>query len=177
MTLRRDRQEDKASTSPSAYFVGDRNPSVQSSDNMSSQIVSSAAQNRQLHLNATRKILQESKECVKRSIDEVAMEISRYRHVAKMYFKMDYLEQTCQDTKEMVDGYLETLNEIMISFQAALDPYLRTTDDGINYFYRWVAPQWVAQTYGNIMCNMANYMAITSRLANGMIFANANKRG
>jgi hypothetical protein len=52
-----------------------------------------------------------------------------------MYFKMDYLEQTCQNIKEILDGYLETLNEIMISFQSGLDPYLPTHDDEINYLY------------------------------------------
>ncbi len=166
MTVRRDWQEDKASASSSSYSVGDRNSSIQSTDNISSQIVSGAAENRQLHLNATRKILQESKGCVKRSIDEVTMEISRYS---------PYLEQICHYTRDAVDSYLEMLNEVMIAFHAALDPYLRTTDDGINYFYRWVAPRWVAQTYRNILCEMANYVVITSRSANSMIFANTNK--
>jgi hypothetical protein len=98
------------------------------------------------------------------------MEISHHSQVAKMYFKTDYLEQTCQGTKE--DSYLETVNEIMISFQSALDPYLRTHDDGINYFCCWVAPIWAAQTHRNTLCNMANYMAITIRLANAMVLPN-----
>jgi hypothetical protein len=166
MTVRRDWQEDKAPASSSSYFVGDRNPSIQSTGNISSQMVSGATENRQLHLNATRKILQESKGCLKRSIDEVTMEISCYS---------PYLEQTCHYTRDIVDRYLEMLNEVMIAFQAALDPYLRTADDGINYFYRWVAPRWIAQTYRNMLCEMANYVVITSRLANSMIFANTNK--
>ena len=62
------------------------------------------------------------------------MEISRHSQIAKIYFKTDYLKQTCQDTKDVVDRYLEAVNKIMISFQSALDPYLRTHDDGINYF-------------------------------------------
>jgi hypothetical protein len=35
-----------------------------------------------------------------------------------------------------------------------------------------VAPIWAAQTYRNAICNMANYMAITIRLANAMVFPN-----
>jgi hypothetical protein len=165
MTVRRECQEDEAPASSSSYSLGDRNSSI-STGNISSQMVSSATENRQLHLNATRKILQESKGCVKRSIDEVTMEISRYS---------PYLEQTCHYTRDIVDSHLEMLNEIMIAFQAALDPYLRTTDDGINYFYRWVAPRWIAQTYRNMLCEMANYVVITSRSANRMIIANTDK--
>jgi hypothetical protein len=129
-------------------------------------------ENLQLHLNATRKILQERKDCIKKTIDEATMEISRHSQIAKIYFKTDYLKQTCQDTKDVVDRYLEAVNKIMISFQSALDPYLRTHDDGINYFCRWVAPIWAAQTYRNTICNMANYMAITIRLANAMVLPN-----
>ena len=57
MTVRREEQEDKTSTSPSSYFAKDKSSTVQSTDNMSSQTVSSNTENRQLHLNATRKIL------------------------------------------------------------------------------------------------------------------------
>jgi hypothetical protein len=166
ITVRRDWQEDKASTPSSSYSLADRNSSIQSTGNISSQMVSSVTENRQLHLNATRKILLESKGCVKSSIDEVTMEISRYS---------PYLEQTCHYTSDIIDSYLEMLNEITIAFQAAIDPYLRTPDDGINYFYRWVAPRWIAQTYRNMLCEMANYVVITSRSANSMIFANTNK--
>jgi galactokinase/mevalonate kinase-like predicted kinase len=133
---------------------------------MASQIVRNATENQRLHLHATRMILQESKDCIKKSIDEVIMEISQY-----MAAVMGYHDQSYQNTKEIVDNSLEILNETVISFQSALDPYLRTHDDGINYFYRWVAPRWAAQTYRNTICNMANYMAITFRLANAMVFS------
>jgi hypothetical protein len=133
MTVRREWREDKTSTSPSSYFAGDRSSTVQPTDNMSSQIVSSTTENQPLHLNATRKILQESKDCIKKSIDEATMEISRYSQVAK-----DYRDQTCQDTKEIVDNSLETLNEIMISFQSALDPYLHTRCESTIFTTGWL---------------------------------------
>ena len=162
----RERQEDKRLASHSHCFGENRSPILQPSDN-TDQIESNAAENQRLHLHATRMILQESKDCIKKFIDEAIMEISPY-----MLAAMGYHDQTCQNAKEIADISLETLNEIMISFQSALDPYLRTHDDGINYFYRWVAPIWAAQTYRNTICNMANYMAITIRLANAMVLPN-----
>jgi hypothetical protein len=50
--------------------------------------------------------------------------------------------------------------------------FLEYRDYGINYFYHWVVPKWVAQTYRNILCNTANYMVVTSRLANSLISVN-----
>jgi hypothetical protein len=166
MTARREWQEDKRSTSPSSYLAVDRNSTVQPTRDTASQI-SAAKENQRLHLHATRMILEENKDSIKKSIDEATLEISRYTQALK-----DYQEQTCQDTKEIVDSYLETLNEIIISFQSDLDPYIRTNDDGINYFYQWVAPRLAAQTYRNTIYNIANNMLVTTRLANSMIFAN-----
>jgi hypothetical protein len=62
MTGRREWWEDKTSTSPSSYFTEDKSSSIQSTDNVSSQIVSSNTKNQQLHVNATRKILKEIKD-------------------------------------------------------------------------------------------------------------------
>lgn len=158
------RQDDKRLAS---HFGGDRISTVQPSDNTASQIVSNATENQRLHLHATRQILQESKDCIKKFIDGAIMEFSPY-----MAAVMGYHDQAYQNTKEIADISLEILNEAAISFQSSLDPYLRTHDDGINYFYRWVAPIWAAQTYRNTICNMANYMAITIRLANAMVLPN-----
>ena len=135
----RERQEDKRLTS---HFDGDRIPTVRPSDNTESQIVSNATENQQLHLHATRLILQESKDCIKKFIDGAIMEFSPY-----MAAVMGHDDQTYKNTMQIADISLEILNEAAISFQSALDPYLRTHDDGINYFYRWVAPIWAAQTY------------------------------
>jgi hypothetical protein len=164
-----ERQEDKRLTSNSSYLGGNRSLTVQPSDNnnIASHIVSNATENQRLHLLATRMILQESKDCIKKSIDEAIMEISPYMDAI-----MGYHDQGYQNTKEIVDNSLEILYDAVISFQSALDPYLRTEDDGINYFYRWVAPTWAAQTYKNTICKMANYMAITFRLSNIMVISN-----
>jgi hypothetical protein len=152
----REGQENKRLAS---HFGGDRISTVQPSDNTASQIVGNATENQRLHLHATRLILQESKDCISKFIDEAIMEFSPYMAAAIM----GYDDQTYKNTMEIADISLEILNEAAISFQSALDPYLRTPDDGINYFYRWVAPIWGAQTYRNTICNMANYMAITIR--------------
>jgi len=163
-----ERQEDKGLASYSSYFGWNKSPTVQpSSDITASQIISNATENQRLHLYTTRMILQESKDCIKKFIDEVMMEMSPYTVAV-----MGYHDQTCQNTKEIVDSYMEILTETVISFQSALDPYIRTHDDGINYFYRWVAPMWAAQSYRNTICNMANYMVITIRAVNAMVIPN-----
>jgi hypothetical protein len=160
----RERQEDKRLAS---HFGGNRISPMQPSDNTASQIVSNAMENQRLHLQSTRKILQDSKDCIKKFIDEAIIEFAPYSTTL-----MGYHDQTYQNTKEIADMFLEILNEAAISFQSALDPYLRTHDDGINYFYRWVAPIWIAQTYRNTICNMVNYMVITIKLANTIVFPN-----
>jgi hypothetical protein len=88
---------------------------------IASHIVSNATENQRLHLLATRMILQESKDCIKKSIDEAIMEISPYMDAI-----MGYHDQGYQNTKEIVDNSLEILYDAVISFQSALDPYLRT---------------------------------------------------
>jgi hypothetical protein len=162
----RERQEDKRLASHSHCFGENRSPILQPSDN-TDQIESNAAENQRLHLHATRMILQESKDCIKKFIDEAIIEFAPYSTTL-----MGYHDQTYQNTKEIADIFLEILNEAAFSFQSALDPYLRTHDDGINYFYRWVAPIWIAQTYRNTICNMVNYMVITIKLANAIVFPN-----
>lgn len=64
MTGRIEWREDKTSTSPSSYFTEDKSSTIQSTDNVSSEIVSSNTVDQQLHLNATRKILKEIKDCI-----------------------------------------------------------------------------------------------------------------
>jgi hypothetical protein len=168
----RERQEDKRLASYSSSLGGNRSPTMQSSHVTTSRIESNTTENQRLHLHATRIILQESKDCITKFIDEVMMEISPYSAAV-----IGYHDQTCQNTKEVVDRYIEILNEIVISFQSALDPYIRTHDDGINYFYRWVVPVWAAQAYRNTVCSMANYLAINIKLANAMVFPNMKDLG
>jgi hypothetical protein len=70
MTARREWQEDKRSPSPSSYFAGDRNSTVQPAHDTESQITSATPENQRLHLHATRMTLEENKDNIKKSIDE-----------------------------------------------------------------------------------------------------------
>jgi hypothetical protein len=162
MATRKEGQEDKTSTSPSPH-TPNADPTVQLIDNAAV----SSKEKRQLHLHVTRRALDQTKDNVKRSIDEVGREVSCYNSAVN-----DYQEQTLQDAKEIIDSYLEAQKEFIISLQSTLDKYLRTNDDGMNYYYYWVAPKWIAGTYVKTVSVIVDDMIAATRLANSMIFAN-----
>jgi hypothetical protein len=117
----------------------------------------------QLHLQATRRALDQTKETIKRSMDETTSEISHYIQAIN-----DYQENTIQGTKEFIDSYLETQKEIIISFQSAWDPYLRTNDDGMNYYYYWVAPKWMARAYAETIRTITDNMTAAVKVVNNI---------
>ena len=164
MATRREGQGDKASSTSPSSSMPDTSPTIQL---IGAAAAVASTENRQLHLQVTRRALDETKENIKKSIDEAASEISRYTQAVN-----DYQEQTFQDTKEIIEGYLETQKEFITSFQSAWDPYIRTNDDGMNYFYQWVVPKWMAQTYTNTVRTIANNIILMTKLANSGIFAN-----
>jgi vacuolar-type H+-ATPase subunit D/Vma8 len=136
----------------------DTSPTIEGSAGMSTK-----ENQKQLHLQATRRALDQTKETIKRSMDDTTSEISRYIQAIN-----DYQENTFQETKEFIDSYLEIQNETIISFQSAWDPYLRTNDDGLNYYYYWVAPKWMAQVYAETIRTLTDNMTTAVKLVNNI---------
>lgn len=123
----------------------------------------STKENQKLHLQATRRALTQTKENIERSIDELTSEISRYIRAMN-----DYQENNLQETKEFIDNYLETQKELIISFQSAWDPYFRTNDDGMNYYYYWAAPKLMAQAYAGTTSILTYNMTAAIKFANNI---------
>ncbi|MBV9178482.1 MAG: hypothetical protein JO297_15760 [Nitrososphaeraceae archaeon] len=137
----------------------DTSPTIEGSAGM----LTKENQQQQLHLQATRRALDQTKETIKRSMEETTSEISRYIQALN-----DYQENTFRETKEFIDSYLEIQKEIIISFQSAWDPYLRTNDDGMNYYYYWVAPKWMAQVYAETIRTLTDNMTTAVKLVNNI---------
>jgi hypothetical protein len=107
----------------------------------------------------------ETKDHIRKSIDEARREIPRYTQIV-----IDYQEQTIQAAREIADSYLESQKEIIRSFQSTWVP---NVDKVFGAFWNsWLSPRSMTEAYTQIGRNIADNMITTTRLTNNMIFAN-----
>jgi hypothetical protein len=103
---------------------------------------------------AVNKVIDETRDNIKKTTNEARKEIPRYTQIVN-----DYQENTIQAIREITDNYVESQKDILAnSFQI---------------WSNWtVSPRQMAENYGKIVSSFADNAVAATRVINNTIFAN-----
>jgi len=110
-------------------------------------------------------VLDETKNNIRRSIDETRSQIPRYGQMIN-----DSQEQVIQAAKEITDDYLESQKEIINSLQSLWTPFVENIYK-INYEW-WISPRKMTEVYSRMVSNFADNIITSTRLVKNTVFAN-----
>ena len=103
---------------------------------------------------AVNKVIDETRDNIKKTTNEARKEIPRYTQIVN-----DYQENTIQAIREITDNYVESQKDILM-----------------NSFQMWsnwtVSPRQVAENYGKIVSSFADNAVAATRVLNNTAFAN-----
>ena len=111
--------------------------------------------------------LYETRNNIRRSLDEIRSQIPRYTQ-----FVNDYQEQTIQSAREIADNYVESQKQIIKSFQSVVTPYTGNVNEITANWVTLFSPRRVSEVYANVVSNFANNVVTAIRVTNNMIFEN-----
>ena len=109
--------------------------------------------------------LDESRDNIRKAMDEARRQIPRYTQAVN-----DYQEQTIQASREIADTYVESQKEIINSIQSAWIPYVENVY-GVFWNY-WISPRRLTEVYARAVSSVADNTIAVTRLANNTVFAN-----
>jgi hypothetical protein len=103
---------------------------------------------------AVNKVIDETRDNIKKTTNEARKEIPRYTQIVN-----DYQENTIQAIREITDDYVESQKDILMnSFQI---------------WSNWtVSPRQMAESYGKIVSSFADNAVAATRVINNTVFAN-----
>ena len=103
---------------------------------------------------AVNKVLDETRDNIKKTTNEARKEIPRYTQIIN-----DYQENTIQSIREITDNYVDSQKDIIVnSFRLWSD---------------WItSPRQVAENYGKVVSNFADNAVSATRVLNNTVFAN-----
>ena len=103
---------------------------------------------------AVTKVIDETRDNIKKTTNEARKEIPRYTQIVN-----DYQENTIQAIREITDNYVESQKDIIMnSFQI---------------WSKWtVSPRQMAENYGKIVSSFADNAVAATRVINNTVFAN-----
>ena len=103
---------------------------------------------------AVTKVIDETRDNIKKTTNEARKEIPRYTQIVN-----DYQENTIQAIREITDNYVESQKDIIMnSFQI---------------WSNWtVSPRQMAENYGKIVSSFADNAVAATRVLNNTVFAN-----
>jgi ElaB/YqjD/DUF883 family membrane-anchored ribosome-binding protein len=103
---------------------------------------------------AVNKVIDETKDNIKKTIDEARKEIPRYTQIVN-----NYQENTIQAIREITDNYVESQKDILAN--------------SLQLWSDWtVSPRRLAENYGKIVSSFADNAVSATRVINNTIFAN-----
>jgi hypothetical protein len=117
---------------------------------------------------ATIRSIDETKEGIRRSIEEVRREMPRYSQTVT-----DFQNETADATREIADNFLESQKEVIHSMQSAWGPIAQRTGGG----YYWtgmrgmLSPREMADIYARTVGVMIEAYVASTRMATNMMFA------
>jgi ElaB/YqjD/DUF883 family membrane-anchored ribosome-binding protein len=102
---------------------------------------------------AVNKVLDETRDNIKKTTNEARKEIPRYTQIVN-----DYQENTIQSIREITDNYVDSQKDIIVnSFRLWSD---------------WIpSPRHVAENYGKIVSSFADNAVAATRVLNNTVFA------
>jgi len=103
---------------------------------------------------AVTKVIDETRDNIKKTTDEARKEIPRYTQIVN-----DYQENTIQAIREITDNFVDSQKDIIVnSFRLWSD---------------WItSPRQVAENYGKIVSSFADNAVAATRVLNNTVFAN-----
>jgi hypothetical protein len=113
--------------------------------------------------------LDETKENVKKSIDEARTQIPRFTNVVT-----NYQEQVLQSTGKMVEDYIEAQKSVMNSIFNSANPYYENANRVFSY---WFSPRVSAEIYARSVSNIAENISASARIGNDILFGNIEALG
>ena len=111
------------------------------------------------------KALDQTREDIRKSVDEAKREIPRYTRVIN-----EYQEQTIEATRELADNFVVSQKEIINSFQSAWAPYIENYTRNVNTY---LSPGRISEVYTNTTRSYADNIFTVTRLTNNVIFGYA----
>src|SRR5688500_15382015 len=103
---------------------------------------------------AVNKVLDETRDNIKKTTNEARKEIPRYTQIVN-----DYQENTIQSIREITDSYVESQKDILAN--------------SLQVWSNWtVSPRQLAENYGKIVSSFADNAVAATRVINNTIFAN-----
>jgi hypothetical protein len=128
---------------------------------------------------AINKSIDETKDNIRRAIEEVRREAPRYSQTVT-----DFQNETAEATREIADNFLDSQKEVINSMQSAWTPFAERTSSGgsgnNNYWmmgmmqpWSWigVSPRDMADIYARGISAMTDSVAAGTRMATNMMFA------
>jgi hypothetical protein len=128
---------------------------------------------------ATNKSIDETKDSIRRAIEEVRRETPRYSQTVT-----DFQNETADATREIADNFLDSQKEVINSMQSAWTPFAERTSSGgsgnNNYWMTGIMQPWwwmgmsprdMADIYARGISAMADSVAAGTRMATNMMFA------
>jgi ElaB/YqjD/DUF883 family membrane-anchored ribosome-binding protein len=103
---------------------------------------------------AVNKVLDETRDNIKKTTNEARKEIPRYTQIVN-----DYQENTIQAIREITDNFVDSQKDIIV-----------------NSFRLWsdwmTSPREIAENYGKVVSNFADNAVSATRVLNNTVFAN-----
>ena len=106
--------------------------------------------------------LDETKENVRKSIDEARTQIPKYTNVVK-----SYQEQALDSTGRMVEDYINTQKSVMDSVFSSAAPYYESTYRVYSY---WFSPRVPAELWTRSVSNIVENISAIARINNEILF-------
>jgi S-methylmethionine-dependent homocysteine/selenocysteine methylase len=115
---------------------------------------------------STKRMLDETKQNIQKSLEEARSQIPRYNQAI-----YNYQEQVLAATGEIATSYIDTQNAIIHAFNASVAPYFENIQNAYRQYYS-LNPQNVQEFYSQTISNIANNGVTVVRLVNNTIFTN-----
>lgn len=115
---------------------------------------------------STKRMLDETKQNIQKSLEEARSQIPRYNQAI-----YNYQEQVLAATGEIATSYIDTQNAIIHAFNASVAPYFENIQNTYRQYYS-INPQNVQEFYSQTISNIANNGVTVVRLVNNTIFTN-----
>jgi hypothetical protein len=114
---------------------------------------------------AVNKALDQTRDDIRKSVNEAKREIPRYTEAVN-----EYQEQTIEAAREIADNYIESQKEIINSFQSAWSPFVENYIRNVNVVS---SPGRVSEVYSNVVRSNAENLVTVTRLTNNILFGTA----
>src|SRR5689334_1598495 len=130
-----------------------------------SNITTSSSQLKKDQQEVIDKALDQTREDIRKSVDEAKREIPRYTRAIN-----EYQEQTIEATRELADNFVVSQKEIINSYQSAWAPYVETYTRNVSTL---LSPGRISEVYTNTTRSYADNLFTVTRLTNNVIFGYA----